>query len=37
MTTALQYVTYIAILTARLGIPYIVSQVIVNRFLTPAN
>lgn len=37
MTTDLQYLAYTAILTASLWIPYIVSQVMTNGFLTPAN
>jgi uncharacterized MAPEG superfamily protein len=37
MTTDLRYLAYTAMLTATLWIPYVVSQVQANGFLTPAN
>jgi uncharacterized MAPEG superfamily protein len=37
MTTDLKYLAYTAMLTAALWIPYVVSQVMANGFLTPAN
>ena len=37
MTTDLRYLAYTAMLTAALWIPYVVSQVMANGFLTPAN
>ena len=37
MTTDLRYLAYTAMLTAALWIPYIVSQVMTNGFLVPAN
>jgi uncharacterized MAPEG superfamily protein len=37
MTTDLKYLAYTAMLTAVLWIPYVVSQVMANGFLTPAN
>jgi uncharacterized MAPEG superfamily protein len=37
MTTDLKYLAYTAMLTATLWIPYIVSQVQANGFLSPAN
>lgn len=37
MTTDLTYLAYTAILTGTLWIPYVVSQVVTNGFLTPAN
>ena len=37
MNTALTYVAYTAMLTAALWIPYVVSQVATNGFLTPPN
>lgn len=37
MTPDLKYLTYTALLTAALWIPYIVCQVATNGFLTPAN
>lgn len=37
MTPDLRYLTYTAILTAALWIPYIVAQVATNGFLTPPN
>ena len=37
MTTDLRYLVYTAILTGSLWIPYIVSQVMTNGFLAPAN
>jgi uncharacterized MAPEG superfamily protein len=37
MTTDLRYLAYTAILTCALWIPYVISQVMTNGFLTPAN
>ena len=37
MTTDLEYLSYTALLTGALWIPYIVSQVTTNGFLSPAN
>jgi len=37
MTTDLKYLAYTALLTAVLWIPYVVSQVMTNGFLAPAN
>ena len=37
MTTDLQYLAYTAMLTAALWIPYVISQVKTNGFLTPPN
>jgi uncharacterized MAPEG superfamily protein len=37
MTTDLTYLAYTAMLTGALWIPYVVSQVVTNGFLTPAN
>ena len=37
MTTDLTYLAYTAILTGSLWIPYVISQVVTNGFLTPAN
>jgi uncharacterized MAPEG superfamily protein len=37
MSTDLKYLAYTAILTAALWIPYVVSQVMTNGFLTPPN
>ncbi|MGO8952544.1 MAG: MAPEG family protein [Rhodomicrobium sp.] len=37
MSTDLTYLTYTAILTAALWIPYVVAQVVTNGFLKPAN
>ncbi len=37
MTTELTYLAYVAILTAALWIPYVVSQVTTNGFLAPVN
>src|SRR5882724_6861512 len=37
MTTDLKYLAYTAILTAALWIPYVISQVMTNGPLTPAN
>ena len=37
MTTDLRYLAYTAILTAALWIPYVISQVMTNGFLTPPN
>jgi uncharacterized MAPEG superfamily protein len=37
MTTDLKYLAYTAMLTAALWIPYVISQVMANGFLTPPN
>src|SRR5260221_12387002 len=37
MTTELTYLAYTALLTGALWIPYVISQVVTNGFLTPAN
>ena len=37
MTTDLTYLAYTALLTGSLWIPYVISQVVTNGFLTPAN
>src|SRR5258706_12015918 len=37
MTTDLTYLAYTAFLTGTLWIPYVISQVVTNGFLTPAN
>jgi uncharacterized MAPEG superfamily protein len=37
MTTDLTYLAYTAMLTGALWIPYVISQVVTNGFLTPAN
>ena len=37
MTTDLKYLTFTAILTAALWIPYVVAQVVANGFLQPGN
>ena len=37
MTTDLTYLAYTAMLTGALWIPYVISQVVTNGFLTPSN